>query len=356
MKSRWRAFSGRHRPTRWTSTRWPRSPPGVSTRRYASTLDPVPAEVNERATSSSAVSRRFVALSTKRLHAFLSRPLGELDLRVVCIDGKVLRDPLHGDRVGRIPPAESRSKLGLAIEQAVGHERHPWKGHEAAVYAEVRGRLLGRGVDGEADSDDGAKLAVLRPEEYRRQRGTEQGIGAATAKRLLRLWEKVPESTRVEIFLRLPQLCGALHSAEQLSVGGAAVTGRRWQCVHRAGDRKLDWTKPPPPPLEFYGRCIAGRRYLAATGRGGAGRSRTARGRRRRPRRWSYNPPRGLQTQVDRPGDSGSSGSAPGGRRCAYHDESRMAGHAQAPGWSTGCMSPAWQRGHWRNERPVSAS
>ena len=65
---------------------------GVSTRRCASTLDPVPAEVNERATSSSAVSRRFVALSTKRLHAFLSRPLGELDLRAVCIDGKVFRD------------------------------------------------------------------------------------------------------------------------------------------------------------------------------------------------------------------------------------------------------------------------
>ena len=53
---------------------------------------PVPADVTERATSSSAVSRRFVALSTKRLQAFLSRPLGELDLRVVCIDGKVFRD------------------------------------------------------------------------------------------------------------------------------------------------------------------------------------------------------------------------------------------------------------------------
>ena len=69
---------------------------GVSTRRYAGTLDPVPADVTERATSSSAVSRRFVALSTKRLQAFLSRPLGELDweldLRVVCIDGKVFRD------------------------------------------------------------------------------------------------------------------------------------------------------------------------------------------------------------------------------------------------------------------------
>jgi len=36
----------------------------VWTRRYASTLDPVPSEVTERATSSSAVSRRFVTLST----------------------------------------------------------------------------------------------------------------------------------------------------------------------------------------------------------------------------------------------------------------------------------------------------
>ena len=65
---------------------------GVSTRRYAGTLDPTPAEVAERGTSSSAVSRRFVALSAKRLRSFLSRPLDELDLRVVCIDGKVFRD------------------------------------------------------------------------------------------------------------------------------------------------------------------------------------------------------------------------------------------------------------------------
>ena len=64
----------------------------VSTRRYAGTLDPAPAELTERGTSSSAVSRRFVALSAKRLLSFLSRPVGELDLRVVCIDGKVFQD------------------------------------------------------------------------------------------------------------------------------------------------------------------------------------------------------------------------------------------------------------------------
>ena len=65
---------------------------GVTTRQYARTLDPVPAEVAERATSRSAVSRRFVALSAERLQAFVSRRLGALDLRVVCIDGKVFRE------------------------------------------------------------------------------------------------------------------------------------------------------------------------------------------------------------------------------------------------------------------------
>ena len=36
---------------------------------------------------------------------------------------------------------------------------------------------------------------------------------------------------------------------------------------YRAGDRKLDWTKPRPQRLDFYGRCFAGRRYW----RGSAG-------------------------------------------------------------------------------------
>ena len=85
---------------------------GVSTRRYADTLDPVPADVTERATSSSAVSRRFVALSTKRLEAFLGRPLGELDLRVVCIDGKVFRDHCMVIALG-IDTAGRKHVLGL---------------------------------------------------------------------------------------------------------------------------------------------------------------------------------------------------------------------------------------------------
>ena len=92
---------------------------GVSTRRYAGTLDPVPADVTERATSSSAVSRRFVALSTKRLQAFQPAvgrvgPAGGLHRR------QGLPGPLHGDRVGdrhagpetRAGPARRRHRDG----------------------------------------------------------------------------------------------------------------------------------------------------------------------------------------------------------------------------------------------------
>lgn len=65
---------------------------GVSTRRYASTQEPVPAAHRPRAASKSAVSRRFVQLSQEQLAQWLARPIGELDLPVVMIDGIHFRD------------------------------------------------------------------------------------------------------------------------------------------------------------------------------------------------------------------------------------------------------------------------
>ena len=65
---------------------------GVSARGYRRTLDPLPAEVAQHSTSRSSVSRRFVALSTRQMHQFLSRPLDELDIRAVFIDAKVFRE------------------------------------------------------------------------------------------------------------------------------------------------------------------------------------------------------------------------------------------------------------------------
>lgn len=65
---------------------------GVSTRRYAGMVDRLPAHEPSSAISSSAVSRRFVALSQQQLDAWLQRKLDQLDLPVVMIDGIHFRD------------------------------------------------------------------------------------------------------------------------------------------------------------------------------------------------------------------------------------------------------------------------
>ena len=65
---------------------------GVSTRRYAGTLDELPPPEVSLCTSKSAVSRRFVALSQSQLYEWLHRRLDELDLPVVMIDGIHFRD------------------------------------------------------------------------------------------------------------------------------------------------------------------------------------------------------------------------------------------------------------------------
>ena len=65
---------------------------GVATRKYARVLDPLPAAEREVAVSRSAVSRRFVAESAEVVATYLQRPLGELDLRVIAIDGIVFHE------------------------------------------------------------------------------------------------------------------------------------------------------------------------------------------------------------------------------------------------------------------------
>ncbi len=63
----------------------------VSTRRYHTMLDPLPAGAAQGAVSRSAVSRRFVALSAGRLRQWLSRRI-EVALPVVMIDGIHLQE------------------------------------------------------------------------------------------------------------------------------------------------------------------------------------------------------------------------------------------------------------------------
>jgi transposase-like protein len=65
---------------------------GVTTRKYRRALDPLPAGTRERAVAKSSVSRRFVALTKAQLTTWLARPLDDLDVRVVFIDGLHFRE------------------------------------------------------------------------------------------------------------------------------------------------------------------------------------------------------------------------------------------------------------------------
>jgi transposase-like protein len=65
---------------------------GVTTRKYHRALDPLPAGRRERAVSKSSVSRRFVALTSAQLATWVARPLNDVSVRVLVIDGLHFRD------------------------------------------------------------------------------------------------------------------------------------------------------------------------------------------------------------------------------------------------------------------------
>ncbi len=67
---------------------------GVSTRKYARSLDSLPEETDERSVSKSSVSRRYVALTTKQRTTWWTTPLGDRHFPIVMIDGIHLGDPL----------------------------------------------------------------------------------------------------------------------------------------------------------------------------------------------------------------------------------------------------------------------
>jgi putative transposase len=60
---------------------------GVSTRNYARSIEPAPPGVSSRGTSKSAVSRRFVEETKKKLEAMMSADLSKLSLVALMIDG-----------------------------------------------------------------------------------------------------------------------------------------------------------------------------------------------------------------------------------------------------------------------------
>jgi putative transposase len=60
---------------------------GVSTRNYARSIEPAPPGISTRGTSKSAVSRRFVEVTSKKVDEWLARPLESIDPIAILIDG-----------------------------------------------------------------------------------------------------------------------------------------------------------------------------------------------------------------------------------------------------------------------------
>ncbi len=67
---------------------------GISSRKNARSLDPLPDAIQERSTSKSSVSRRYVAMTTKQMTSWLTTPIGDRHFPIVMIDGIHLGDHL----------------------------------------------------------------------------------------------------------------------------------------------------------------------------------------------------------------------------------------------------------------------
>ena len=118
---------------------------GISTRKYARSLEALPDDIEERSTSKSAVSRRYIAMTAKQLTHWLTTPLGDRHFPIVMIDGIILGD--HTVVIALGIDAEGKKQiLGL-------REGHTENSHVAKALLRD---LLDRGVD-----PDLARLFVI---------------------------------------------------------------------------------------------------------------------------------------------------------------------------------------------------
>jgi len=130
---------------------------GVSTRNCRRTLDPLTNEEREVATSRSAVSRRFVALSAEVVAEYLSRPLADLDLRMIMIDGIVFEEHTMLIALGI---AAGGDKVVLGVREGTTEN--------ASVATALLGDLIERGLSTEKalvfgiDGGKGLRAAITK--------------------------------------------------------------------------------------------------------------------------------------------------------------------------------------------------
>jgi putative transposase len=167
---------------------------GVSTRRYRRAQEPVGPEVetDARSTSKSAVSRTFVHRTRQLLWNLMNRPLADLRLAVIMLDGIELHGRTNIVALGITTEGE---KLALGV----------WDGstENAAVASALLADLVDRGLDVEQGMlfvIDGSK--ALR-KSIRQVFGNDVPVQRCVQHKLRNVVEHLPERDRGAVKLRL---------------------------------------------------------------------------------------------------------------------------------------------------------
>jgi putative transposase len=167
---------------------------GVSTRQYRRAQEPVgeQVEAEARSTSKSAASRMFVARTRDRLWKLMSRPLSDLRLAVIMLDGIELHGYTNIVALGITTEGE---KLALGL----------WEGstENAAVAGALLSDLVDRGVDVEQGLlfvIDGSK--ALR-KAIRRVFGNDVPVQRCTQHKERNVLDHLPERDRPAVKTRL---------------------------------------------------------------------------------------------------------------------------------------------------------
>jgi putative transposase len=167
---------------------------GVSTRRYRRAQEPVGPEVetDARSTSKSAVSRTFVHRTRQLLWNLMNRPLADLRLAVIMLDGIELHGRTNIVALGITTEGE---KLALGV----------WDGssENAAVASALLSDLVDRGLDVEQGMlfvIDGSK--ALR-KAIRQVFGNDVPVQRCVQHKLRNVVEHLPERDREPVKLRL---------------------------------------------------------------------------------------------------------------------------------------------------------
>ena len=151
------------------------------------------------------------------------------NVETTCIDYANLLAELTGRLVRRLPLRESTRLFTERLEQIDWSHAGAWTREPQAVYAEVRGILLGGATDAAA-GDTRVQHGCLRltDEGYRRRRARSGRIDDRSMRALTRTADRLPAGTLAEAF---PELAAARNALERLAAGDGVPA--KWRGVDR---------------------------------------------------------------------------------------------------------------------------